>query len=172
VNYMGVSYLISESEYLHTDYQPDLEYADGILIERNVGTPEHGWLQAALTAYFFRRRKRWGIEVYTEVRVRIRDKRYLIPDVCVVLGERTTEPVFTSPPVLWIEILSPEDQPERVAQKVREVLAFGVPYVWVIEPETLESDLHTASGCRKLEDGILRIEGTAIEVPLHALDED
>ena len=74
--------------------------------------------------------------------------------------------------MLWIEILSPEDQPERVAQKVREVQAFGVPYVWVIDPVNFESDLHTASGCRKLEDGILRIEGTAVEVPLPALDED
>jgi Uma2 family endonuclease len=169
---MSVGVLISEWEYLHTDYQPDLEYADGILIERNVGEQEHSWLQAALAAYFFRRRKRWGIHVFTEQRVRIRDKRYLIPDVCVILGERPPEPVFSSPPLLWIEILSPEDQPERVAQKVREVLAFGVPYVWVIDPETLESHLHTASGSSKLEDGILRIEGTAIEVPLHALEED
>jgi Uma2 family endonuclease len=110
--------------------------------------------------------------VFPEQRVRIRDKRYLIPDVCVVLGERPPEPVFTSPPLLWIEILSPDDQPERVAQKVREVLAFGVPYVWVIDPVTFESDLHTVSGSRELDDGILRIEGAAIEVPLHALDED
>jgi Uma2 family endonuclease len=169
---MSVGVLISEWEYLHTDYQPDLEYADGILIERNVGTPEHGWLQAALGAYFFRRRKLWGIHVLSEVRVRIRDKRYLIPDLCVVVGERTRERTLTAPPLLWIEILSPEDQSERVAQKVREVLAFGAPYVWVIDPGTLESDLHTASGSRKLEDGVLRIEGTAIEVPLHSLDED
>src|SRR3974377_1826897 len=166
---MGVSFLISESEYLHTDYQPDCEYEDGILIERHVGEQEHSWLQAALAAYFFRRRKVWGIHVYTEQRVQIRHKRYLIPDVCVVLGERPPEPVFTTPPLLCIEILSPEDQPERVAQKVREVLAFGVPYVWVIDPVTFESDLHTASSSRKLEDG-LRIEGTPIEVPLHALD--
>ena len=55
---------------------------------------------------------------------------------------------------------------------MREVLAFGVPYVWVIDPGTLESDLHTASGSRKLEDSVLRIEGAAIEVPLRSLDED
>jgi Uma2 family endonuclease len=169
---MSVGALISEWEYLHSDYQPDCEYADGILIERNVGTTEHSWLQTALGAYFFRRRRQWGIHVYTEQRVRIRHRRYLIPDLCVVVGERPAGPVLTSPPLLWIEILSPEDQPERVSQKVREVLEFGVPYVWVIDPETLESDLHTASGSRKLEDGILRIEGTAIDVPLRALDED
>jgi Uma2 family endonuclease len=59
---------------------------------------------------------------------------------------RTAGRVLTVPPLLWIEILSPEDQPERLAQKVREVLAFGVPYVSVIDPVTLESDLDTASG--------------------------
>ena len=55
---------------------------------------------------------------------------------------------------------------------MREVLEFGVPYVWAIDPESLESDLHTPSGSRKLEDGILRIEGTTIEVPLRLLEED
>jgi Uma2 family endonuclease len=172
VGLMGVSYLISESEYLHTDYQPDCEYADGILIERNLGTTDHSWLQAALGSHFFSKRRQWGIQTYMSLRVRIRAGRYLIPDLCVVAGDRPAEPLLTTPPLIWIEILSPEDQPERVGQKVREVLAFGVPYVWVIDPVTFESDLHTPSGCRKLEDGILRIEGTGIEVLLHALDED
>ena len=124
MKHMGVSYLISESEYLDSDYQPDCEYADGILIERNVGTTEQSWLETALAAYFFRRRRLWGIHAY----------------------RRTAGRVLTVPPLLWIEILSPEDQPECVAQTVREVLAFGVPYVWVIDPVTLESDLDTASG--------------------------
>ena len=169
---MGVSALISEQEYLHSDYQPDCEYADGILIERNVGTTEHSWLQMVLSAYFYNRRKQWGIYVLPEVRVRIRDRRYLIPDICVIAGERPAGRVLTTPPLLWIEILSPEDQPERVNQKVREVLEFGVPYIWVIEPATLDSDLHTPSGSRKLDDGILRIEGTLIEVPLRLLEQD
>jgi hypothetical protein len=70
-------------------------------------------------------------------------------------------------PRLSIEILSPEDQIRKSAK-----CWLGVPHVWVIDPVTFESDLHTASGCRKLEDGILRIKGTAIEVPLPAGDED
>ncbi|MBV9745946.1 MAG: Uma2 family endonuclease, partial [Acidobacteriia bacterium] len=121
---------------------------------------------------FFRRRKLWGIHVFPEQRVRIRRGKYMIPDLCVIAGERPTEPIFTSPPLLWVEILSPEDRPLRVDRKVRQILEFGVPYVWVIDPETLESDLHTASGSRALEDGVLRIGGTPIEVPLRALDED
>jgi hypothetical protein len=34
---MGVSYMIRESYYLDTDYQPDCEYAGTILIDGNVG---------------------------------------------------------------------------------------------------------------------------------------
>ncbi|MBZ5610577.1 MAG: Uma2 family endonuclease [Acidobacteriia bacterium] len=169
---MGVGSQISESEYLHTAYQPDCEYADGAIIERNVGTQDHSRLQAALTAYLFNRRKRWDIHVYPEQRVRVGPRRYLIPDLCVVTGERPAEQVLTSPPLIWIEILSPEDRTIRINQKVREVLDFGVPYVWVIDPQTLESELHTMSGGRTLEDGVLRIEGTGIEVPLGLLEED
>jgi Uma2 family endonuclease len=169
---VGVGTQISEAEYLHTSYEPDCEYADGVLIGRNVGTQDHSWLHTALAAFLFRRRKLWGIQVYTEQRIRLRPGRYLIPDICVVAGPRPAEKVFTSPPLIWIEILSPEDRTIRVNQKVREILDFGVPHVWVIDPQTLESEVHTASGSRTLEDGIFRIEGTAIEVPLRMLAED
>jgi hypothetical protein len=55
---------------------------------------------------------------------------------------------------------------------VQEWRNFGVPYVWVIDPETLESELHDRRGRTKLADGVLQIPGTTIEVALHLLDED
>jgi hypothetical protein len=51
-------------------------------------------------------------------------------------------------------------------------LKFGVPYVWVIDPETMESALHTRKGRTKLEDRVLRIPEAGIEVPLDLLDEE
>jgi Uma2 family endonuclease len=77
-----------------------------------------------------------------------------------------------TPPLIWIEILDPDDRPPRVNRKIQAVLASGAPYVWVIDPETLESDLHTAEKHTPLEDGVLRIPGTQIEVPLHGIFED
>src|SRR5580700_4298485 len=103
---MGTAVLVSEEEYLHTVYEPDCEYEDGVLIERNVGEEKHSWLQMALGAYFFRRRKLWNIEVYSEQRNRIRQAKYMLPDVCVVRGPRPSERVFSKPPLIWIEILS------------------------------------------------------------------
>ena len=169
---MGTTTLISEEEYRRSSYDPDCEYADGILIERNLGEQDHSWLQLALGSYFFRRRKPWGIEAFTEQRHRIRKGRYRIPDVCVILAPRPAEKVFDKPPLIWIEILSPEDRPIRVNEKIRELRDFGVPNIWVIDPETFEAETHTVDGSRKVEDGVLRVPGTLIEVPLEALDRD
>jgi Uma2 family endonuclease len=168
---MGAAVLISEHEYLNTSYEPDCEYEDGVLIERNLGTEKHSWLQIALGSFFFQRRKLWGIEAYTEQRCRIRPGKYMIPDVCVVWRPRPKEEVFIQPPVIWIEILSPEDRPIRVNKKVRELKEWGVPNICIIDPENLEAEVHNSSGSRKIEDGILRVEGTPIEVNLHTLDD-
>jgi hypothetical protein len=44
---MGASPLVSEQEYLTTGYEPDCEYDEGVLLERNVGEQPHGSMSAA-----------------------------------------------------------------------------------------------------------------------------
>ena len=169
---MTTGTLVSEEEYLHTSYEPDCEFEDGVLIGRNVGTPKHSELQIFLGAYFLRRRKEWNIHVYTELRCRIRTGKYMVPDIAVVQGKKPEGLTATEPPLIWIEILSPEDRPIRLERKIKQVLDYGAPYVWVIDPETLESNLHTAQGTLALEDGTLRIPGTEIVAPLADVFED
>ena len=169
---MSTQTLVSEQEYLNTSYEPDCEYLDGVLVERNVGTKGHSKMAFLVARFFWHRRKLWDISVFTDVRTRIRPGRYLLPDVIVYSGQEPDEEVFTTPPLIWIEILSPDDRPIRVSRKVRELLEFGVPYVWIIEPQTLESELHTRQGSTILNDSVLRIPGTPIEVPLQQLEED
>src|SRR5215467_12947093 len=136
---MATGVLVSEDEYLQTSYEPDCEFEDGVLIERNLGTKDHGKLQGAIFAYFFRRRSSWRTHIFLEQRIRVRFGKYMIPDLCVYHLEEPPDQVFQSPPLLWIEILSPEDRPLRVNRKVKDILQFGAPYVWVIDPETLDS---------------------------------
>jgi Uma2 family endonuclease len=168
---MSTVAVVREEDYLSTVYEPDCEFADGVLIERNVGEQDHSWMQAALAAYFFRRRKLWKIEVYTEQRHRVRSGRYMLPDVCVIPQPRPDEKVFSRPPLIWIEILSLEDNPIKVNDKLRQLHEFGVPNIWVIDPETLEAEVHTLEGSYKVEDGVLRVDGSAIEIPLKGLEE-
>src|ERR1035441_5991767 len=89
---MATGPLVSEREYLHTGYEPDYEFDDGVLIERNVGTWHHSKLQAALAAYFFRRRKAWNLHVGTDARVRARAGKYMIPDLYIVAGAGPPSP--------------------------------------------------------------------------------
>ncbi len=71
---MGVDSLLPVEEYLNTSYSPDKEYREGELVERNVGEKVHARLPALLAAYLQRREKQWNIEVYTELRVRVRER--------------------------------------------------------------------------------------------------
>jgi Uma2 family endonuclease len=42
--------------------------------------------------------------------------------------------MIDGPPILAVEILSPNDTEEEVNEKVQEYLAVGVPLVWVVDP--------------------------------------
>ena len=163
---MSVGTLISLEEYLNTSYSPDKEYRDGVLVERNVGDKAHARLQIALGAYIHRRRKKWNVYAYTELRVKVRHKWYPIPDVCIYPLPEFEGRYPDVPPLLWIEILSHDDRMIEVWSKADELIELGVPYVWIIDPNTLESELRTPAGVEKLLDKTLRIPNTSIVIPL------
>jgi Uma2 family endonuclease len=163
---MGVETLISLEEYLHTSYSPDREYREGVLVERNGGDHPHSVLQTALGAYLHRRRREWNIEVCTELRIRTQEKRYRIPDVCVYTLPAPEERFPSRAPLLWIEILSQDDKIMDVWKKASELIDAGVPNVWIINPNTLESELRTSAGISDLPDRTLRLPDSPIVIPL------
>jgi Uma2 family endonuclease len=163
---MGTSLLVSEQEYLTTCYEPDCEYDEGVLVERNVGEQPHSILGSAFGSFFFERRKRFRIRVLTEQRIRIGPRKYRIPDVCVYLQPVPDDPVLSTPPFIAIEILSAEDRMSGVRKKIDDYLAFGVAYVWLVDPGERRADVYTALRFYEAKDGVLRTEDPAIEVPL------
>jgi Uma2 family endonuclease len=42
--------------------------------------------------------------------------------------------VFTAPPFLVIEILSPEDRWSRLTRKLEGYFAMGCPNIWILDP--------------------------------------
>jgi Uma2 family endonuclease len=109
--------LVSVDEYLHTAYRPDCDYVDGVVVERNVGEKSHAKLQQEILFYLRQRREQWGLFVIQEQRIQVSATRYRVPDVCVVAGPEPAEEIFTQPPFLCIEILSPEDRMGRMQEK-------------------------------------------------------
>jgi Uma2 family endonuclease len=165
---MATGTLVSVKEYLSTSYDPDVDYVDGVIEERNLGEFDHASLQGAVFAWFYNRRKQLGITVVPEQRVQVAPTRFRIPDVCVTLGH-PGEQIFTKPPFICIEILSPEDRLPKLQQRVSDYLNMGVPYVWVLDPQTRAAWVWTTDGMRQVTE--LHTDNPAITVPLDELFE-
>ena len=158
--------LVSLEEYLRTSYRPDCEYVEGELLERNVGEWDHSRLQTLLTRYLSNREKEWGILVLTEQRVQIKPTRFRVPDISVLSAKSPVEEIVRHPPLLCIELLSPEDRVTEMQQRIDDYLAFGVRAVWLIHPGTKRAFVYTASSVEEVKDGVLRLEGSEVEVPI------
>src|ERR1044071_5665842 len=128
---MATGTLVTLEEYLHADYEVDCDYVDGVIEERNVGEWDHSSLQTAIAAFFFARGKQWKLRVATEQRIRLKPRRYRIPDVCVILEPGPFDQIISVPPFICIEILSPEDRTMRTQARIDDFLVFGVRYVWM-----------------------------------------
>jgi Uma2 family endonuclease len=69
-------------------------------------------------------------------------------------------------PVLWIEILSQDYKILDVWSKAGDLIEIGVPNVWIINPNTLESELRTSAGVNDVPDRNLRLPDSPIVIPL------
>jgi len=165
---MAASTAISIEEYLRTVYRPDRDYVDGEVIERNVGEFDHSTIQRVLIRRLCELEKSLSIRVLPELRMRVSATRFRIPDVCVMLKSQRRESVLTQPPFLCIEVLSPEDRMSRFIQRVKEYLAFGVTYVWVIDAETRTAYAYTKDESHEVRDR-LTTESPSISISLAEL---
>lgn len=167
---MPAAGLMSVQDYLSTAYRPDCDYVDGLVVERNLGEYDHSKLQGAVFAYFYFRRKQWGIHVVAGQRVQVSPTRFRVPDACVVVGEEPKEQIFRTPPFICIEILSKDDRLSAMQERAGDFLRFGVPYVWILEPGTRKAFRCTLAGTFEVSE--LRTENPEIVVPLEAFFAD
>ena len=157
---------VSLVEYMNTDYEPDCDYVDGFLEERNVGQKKHSRTQTLIAAWLFSKEAQGGFNALTEQRVQVGVRRVRVPDICLVATADDDE-VTQIPPLLWIEILSPEDRWNRVQIRLNDALRFGVNTIWVIDPYAREAWIVTPErGTVQIEDGVLRCEDPELEVRL------
>lgn len=163
---MSTTTLVSVEEYLRTSFpDADREYIDGRIVERNVGEVDHSDVQTAV-AHYVRTHYKKRVWAGVEVRVQVRKTRFRIPDVTIVPGAKPAESIIRQPPVVAVEVLSPDDRAGDLEEKIDDYLAFGISYVWVINPETRRAYIHTPAGSHEAKGGVLRAESSGIEVPL------
>jgi Uma2 family endonuclease len=146
---------IPVEEYLRTTYEPDAEYVDGQLVERNVGERLHSRLQAMLARILGSREEERGFEVFTEQRIAIQQRRrYRIPDICVKAVPYDLVPILERPDVV-IEILSPDDTLKAASTKCDEYFHAGIPSIWVVDPYRKALYGYGEGGLRLLSEPVL-----------------
>jgi len=145
---MATQTLVSPEEYLKSTFAGlDREYVYGEILERAKPTYLHGSVQALLCILFGTLRRNHPIFVVTEVRHTLQSNAlYRIPDVAVFANERPQGIYPDTPPLVAIEIASPEDRLNETLQKFSEYLAWSIPNIWLIDPEGKKLYIYDSTG--------------------------
>lgn len=131
---MASTLFVPVEEYLQDIDNTHCEYVDGALINKPVPTWMHGVLQAWMSVLIMRRFPRYFAAV--EVHSRLRETEFRLPDVAVQLREiANNERYAEQPPLLCVEILSPEDRLGATFAKCERYHDWGVPVCWIVDPE-------------------------------------
>jgi Uma2 family endonuclease len=128
--------LISLDEYLNTSYEPDMDFIEGALVRRNVGTQRHGLLQSIVVIFFGQQQKSHRIRVFTETRLRIDAKSgHRIPDVMVLELPYRKGKVVEDVPAVVIEIKSPDDTFDDIVDRCFDYETLSVANIVVMDPD-------------------------------------
>jgi Uma2 family endonuclease len=129
---------ITVEDYLVSSFDPDMEYVDGVLVERNVGEPDHSRLQYLIAKAFGLLEGTHQVRVFVECRVFIanepRRKRYRVPDVSLAWLPIDRAKALMQPPLVVVEVLSPDDRLTEMMDRCQDYVMRGVAHVWVVDP--------------------------------------
>jgi Uma2 family endonuclease len=134
--------------------EPASELIDGEVVQKPMPTFEHGVIQSLLSFVLltFLRAHPLGA-VGSEVRCIFGpagSERPYVPDLVFIRSERvrliSRRQPFRGAPDLAVEILTPDDRPDRVAAKVAFYLLHGVRLVWLVDPEARAVTVLTSDG--------------------------
>jgi Uma2 family endonuclease len=148
---------ISFEDYLAHDDGTDNRYelVDGKLVLMNPPTVQHfliaKLIEQVLDAEIKRLQSSWL--VFREAGVRTGASKSRLTDICVVTIDQAKEliersAVFQSPPLLIVEIVSPDSIKRDYRYKRSEYAALEVPEYWIVDP--LEAKVTVLS----LEEGL------------------
>jgi Uma2 family endonuclease len=143
---MASKALITAEQYLASSFEREPELVHGELVERILPNLSHGRTQQRLAVRLD------GVGCCcTEVRMRLSDDLYRIPDVAVFEGSGPSEEVPSSPPLLVVEVSSPDDRLHDLLQKLDEYRVWGVRHIWLVEPELKRFHVYDRGSLKEVE---------------------
>jgi Uma2 family endonuclease len=153
-------------KFLHDDSRYEL--VDGRVIPMTPVTFTHGRVVIRLGALLDSHVRSGGNAAFvvTEVGFKLASNPDTVraPDVAVIRQSRVPSPAprgfLNGAPDLAVEVLSPDDRPGDVQEKVAEYLTRGVPLVVVIDPECVTASVSRPSSAPVLlrDDDVLDLD--------------
>ena len=160
---MATSTVVPVSEYLSTMYHPDCHSVDGEVQERNFGELDHSDLRGQLIRLLTEPECEAHFRVNPEIRVQVGASRFRVLDLCLRVQR---EQIIRTPPLLRIEILSPEDRMRRMRRRIRDYAEMGVLETWIVDPVTRSVTVYAGTSSVEVPSGALRIPEIPVEVKL------
>ena len=127
---------VSVEEYLRTDYEPNCEYLDGVLLPKPLPDHIHSKLQKLLLVMLAGAEEKCGLDLLPELHIRVTPSRFRVLDVAA-LAEPPKDgryPDRQTPPLFTIEIASLDEPWSALRGKVTDHLAVGVSTVIIADP--------------------------------------
>ena len=126
------------------------ELERGEIVEMSRPGKRHGFICAngvgILRDYTKQRRKGYVCSNDTGIVVERDPDTVRGPDIMLFEDARRLEEIDEkygeNPPLLSVEVLSPNDTPGKVMRRVREQLDFGTQLVWIVDPEARNVTVH------------------------------
>src|ERR1700691_6012985 len=124
---MATNALITAERYLSTPFEYEPELVRGEIVERPLPNKSHSRIQQLLAVLLHR----IGF-CYPELRMSVAQNSYRIPDIAVFEHEPEGE-IPDSPPLLIVEIVSPDDRFQDLMQKLQDYRGWGVANIWIVD---------------------------------------
>src|SRR5579871_1566524 len=140
---------ITAEQYLTTHFEREPELVHGELVERPSPTFSHGDIQLELGSRLRVLARIHGLFRGVEVRVKIEDDLFRIPDIA--MWSEPPGEVPSHPPLLIVEIASPDDRLIDMLIKFGEYANWGVPNLWLIEPTLKEFRIYDRGSLQRVD---------------------
>jgi len=142
---MATKTFLTPQQYFATTFEREPELVHGELVERPLPNLIHGRTQQRLAVHLD------GLGYCcTEVRMRLAEDLYRIPDIAVFEGTGPADAVPAIAPLLVVEISSPDDRLAAMLQKLEEYRVWGVQHIWLIEPELKRKHVYDHGSLREV----------------------
>jgi Uma2 family endonuclease len=144
---MASTTLLTAEQYLESygsaKHAPEL--VRGELVHRSM--PK--WIHARLQGMLYARLETAGMAA-TELHLRLADDVIRIADVAMYLQEPDEE-LPSKPPLVVVEIVSPDDRLEDVIERLKDYRAWGVEHIWLVEPRWKEFYIFDSRGLTEVK---------------------